>query len=72
MWKHGVQVTSPHITCVPRSDATAEAELDGLAAVYKFVLFDSQTSKGGPNDLTNGSTPKSVKNGPRKTDKEKT
>jgi len=49
-----------------------EAELNVLANVYRFVLFDTQTSKGGPHDLTNDSTPKMVKNGPRTTEQEKT
>ena len=46
------QVLRPVYT--PRPDATPEAELSALAAVYKFVL--SQTSKGGPHDLTGDTT----------------
>jgi hypothetical protein len=44
------------ITYAPRPDATPEGELDALAAVYKFCLFDSQVSKGGLHDLTGNST----------------
>jgi hypothetical protein len=39
------------LTYTPRPDAMPETELDALAAVYKFVLFDSQSSKGGPHAL---------------------
>jgi hypothetical protein len=59
------------ITYTPRPDATPEAKLDALAAVYKFVLFDSQASKGGLHDLTDDSTSKTVKNEPQKIDQEK-
>jgi hypothetical protein len=41
-----------------RPDATPEAELNVLAEIYKFVLFDSQARKGGPHDMTSGSTKK--------------
>jgi hypothetical protein len=44
------------ITYAPRADATPEAELGALAAVYRFILFDSQASKGGLHDLTGNST----------------
>jgi hypothetical protein len=47
---------SPRIVYQPREDATPEVELSALAAVYKFVVFDSQESKGGPNDLTKDMT----------------
>jgi len=47
---------APNITYTPRPDATPEAELNALCAVYKFVLFDSQASKGGSHDLTNHPT----------------
>jgi hypothetical protein len=45
-------MTSPQITYTPSHEVTAEAELAALVAAYKFVLFGSQTSKGGPHDLT--------------------
>jgi hypothetical protein len=67
-----VSKSSRHIVYTPRADAAPEAELDALAAVYKFVLFDSQANRGGSHDLTNDSTPKAVKNGRRKTEQEKT
>jgi hypothetical protein len=38
-----------------RADVTPEAELDALAAVYKF-LIDSQARRGGPHDLIKDST----------------
>ncbi len=50
------QISETAITFTPRPDATPEAELGALAAVYKFVLFDSQASKGGPDDLTRNPT----------------
>ena len=43
---------SPGIVYRSRADATPEAELAALVATYKFVLFGSQASKGGPHDLT--------------------
>ena len=45
-------MASPHITYTPSHKGTAEAELAALVATYKFVLFGSQASKGGPHDLT--------------------
>ena len=49
---------SPRITYTPRPDATPETEVTTLAAIYKFVLFDSQTRRGGLHDLTDDSTKK--------------
>jgi hypothetical protein len=49
-------MASPHITYTPSDEVTAEAELAALVAIYKFVLFDSQASKGGPDDLTQNVT----------------
>ena len=46
------------ITYAPHPDATPEGELNTLAAVYTFVLFDSQASKGGLHDLTGNLTVK--------------
>jgi hypothetical protein len=48
-------MSNAHISYAPRPDATPEGELDALAAIYKFVLFDSQARKGGPHDLTKNS-----------------
>jgi hypothetical protein len=45
-------MTRPHISYTPSHEVTAQAELAALVAIYKFVLFDSQASKGGPDDLT--------------------
>jgi hypothetical protein len=42
----------PNITYTPRADATPESELAALVTTYKFVLFGSQASKGGPHDVT--------------------
>ena len=42
----------------PTESATPEAELSALAAIYTFVLFNSQAKRGGRNDLTNESTKK--------------
>jgi hypothetical protein len=49
-------VADVRITYAPRPDATPEVELSVLAAVYKFVLFDSQANEGGPHDLTSDPT----------------
>ena len=49
-------MASPHINYTPSREITAEAELAALVAIYKFVLFDSQASKGGPDDLTHNVT----------------
>jgi hypothetical protein len=49
-------MSNAHISYAPRPDATPEGELDALAAIYKFVLFDSQASKGGLHDLTGNLT----------------
>jgi hypothetical protein len=49
-------MTRPHISFTPSHEVTAEAELAALVAIYKFVLFDSQASKGGPDDLTQNVT----------------
>jgi hypothetical protein len=49
-------MVSARITYSQRPDATSEAELAVLAAVYKFVLFDSQAIKGGPHDLMHKTT----------------
>jgi hypothetical protein len=38
-----------HITYTPRPDATPATELSALAAVYRFILFESSANKqGGP------------------------
>jgi hypothetical protein len=49
-------MTRPHISYTPNHEVTAEAELAALVAIYKFVLFDSQASKRGPDVLTKNST----------------
>jgi len=43
-----------------RVDTRPEAEPAVLAAVYKFVLFNSQATRGGTHDLTNKTTPEHV------------
>jgi hypothetical protein len=63
---------SSGITYRPREEVTPEGELSVLSAVYRYVLFDSHARKGDPHDLTNGSTAEMTKNGPRKTEREKT
>jgi hypothetical protein len=42
---------NPRLTYTPHPDATPEAQLKVLANVYRYVLFDSQASKGGPHDV---------------------
>ena len=45
---------SPRITYAPRHDTTPETELSALASVYRFILFESYTSKkGGPATAPN-------------------
>jgi hypothetical protein len=39
-----------------RLDVGPEAELSALVAIYKFVLFDAQASKGGQDVLTKNAT----------------
>ena len=46
----------PRVVYRARDFAMPEAELSALGVVYKFVLFDSQASKGGPDDLTKNVT----------------
>jgi hypothetical protein len=46
-------MSSPRITYTQRSDATLEAELNALANIYRYVLFDSQAERGSSHDLTN-------------------
>ena len=53
-------MNSPRLTYSPRPDATLEAELNALGNVYRYVLFNSQSRKGGPHDLTNKTTPEHV------------
>jgi hypothetical protein len=51
-------MSSPCITYTQRSDAALDAELNALANVYRYVLFDSQARRGGSHELTSGSTKK--------------
>jgi hypothetical protein len=60
------------IVYMPRADTKSDAELNALAAVYRFALFISQTSKGGSHDLTNNSIAETVKNGSRNKEQENT
>jgi len=53
-------MSSARITYSQRPDATSEAKLAVLAAVYKFVLFDSQAKRGGPHELMNKTTTEHV------------
>lgn len=38
---------SSHVAYTPQSDATPESELNVLASVYRFILFESSASKEG-------------------------
>ena len=51
---------SPPTIYTSRPDATPEAELNALANVYRYVLFDSQARRGGTHDLTNKTTTEHV------------
>jgi hypothetical protein len=61
-------MSSTRIVYTPRPDTTPEAELDTLAAIYRFLLLE----KGDRHDLTENPTPKTVKNGSRTKEQEKT
>ena len=50
----------PRLTYTPRPDATPKSELNALANVYRYVLFNSQSRRGGPHDLTNKTTTEHV------------
>jgi hypothetical protein len=65
-------MNNPLIGYRPMEGATPEGELNALAAIYHFCLFSSQARKGEQHDLTNDSTAEMVKNGPQKTEQEKT
>jgi hypothetical protein len=46
----------PRIAYSPRPDATPEAELNALVAIYRYIIFESSASKeaarpGGPDDV---------------------
>ena len=60
----------PAVIYTPRPDSTPEAELDALAACYRYVLFTSQERRGGQNDLTNNTTTKHL--GKRTTERTET
>jgi hypothetical protein len=49
-------VGNPSVIYRPREDSNPQAELDALAAVYRYVLSHSEVRKGGPHDLTNHPT----------------
>jgi hypothetical protein len=38
-------MSDPRVTYSPRPDSTPEAELDALAAVYRYLLFETDASK---------------------------
>ena len=64
--------TNPTIRYTLRPGGTPETESNALAAVYKFILFDSQARRGGPHDLTDNSIDGIAKNGPQNTEQETT
>jgi hypothetical protein len=66
-----VPVPDSRVAYSPRSDASPETQVSVLATVYRFAL-DWHAKKGGPHDLTNHRTTETVKNGPQKTQQEKT
>jgi hypothetical protein len=51
---------SPPTIYTSRPNTTPEAELNALANVYRYVLFDSQATRGAPRDLTNKTTTEHV------------
>jgi hypothetical protein len=42
-----VQASKPRVVYTPRPDATPKGEISALAAVYRFILFESPASKEG-------------------------
>jgi hypothetical protein len=56
------------VTYRPHPDAKPETELSALVAVYRYVL----STRGEQHDLTNDSTAEMAKNGPQKSEREKT
>ena len=47
--------SNPRLVYTPRQDATPEGELNALACVYRFILFENGAKKeatrtGGPDD----------------------
>ena len=47
--------SNPRLVYTPRQDATPEGELNALASIYRFILFENSTRKeatrtGGPDD----------------------
>jgi hypothetical protein len=67
-----VPVDNPRVVYTARHGVTPEEEICALSAVYKYVLFDFQARRGDPHDLTTSSTAQMTKNGPQKTEREKT
>jgi hypothetical protein len=43
---------APRVVYRARDFTMPEAEMSALAVIYRFVLFRSQASKGGPHELT--------------------
>jgi hypothetical protein len=60
--------TAPSIRYTMRPDTSPEAELNALAAIYEYVLCDSQARKGAPHDLTRGSTKRLTRTDKKGTD----
>ncbi len=57
-------MSDAHINYIPRPDANPEGEAAALAAVYRYVLFDSYASRGGDHDPSNGVTVENPEHGP--------
>jgi hypothetical protein len=38
--------SNPRLIYTPRKDATPEGELNALASIYRFILFENSTRKG--------------------------
>jgi len=51
----GAGMSNPRLIYTPHQDATPEGELNALASIYRFILFENSTRKeatrtGGPDD----------------------
>jgi hypothetical protein len=55
-------MNSPRIAYTPRSDATAEGELNALASIYSFVLHSAHKNAAGRTSTNGGDEKERSKN----------
>jgi hypothetical protein len=66
------QMHSKQVTAVSNSAITSEQARNARARAWAYVFQCWHAKKGDCHDLTNNSTPKTMKNGPRTKEQEKT